>query len=595
MKKIHSIFFLLLATFIFVSCNNETDEIEQGYLKLELNTVVSTVTRTSVPPEYNARKLHVSIINSSNETVKESDWVNGTFANNDFKSALMLTPGTYTITAHSADWDGSDSGWDAPYYAGSTTITVKRGVLSTAKITCTQENVKVTVIWDESFPANFSEATATVSSANRGVATRAFYMDEGTKSAYFPVDALKFVLSAISKSGKENSMSKDFTDVKPRDHYIITYKVADYGKDNSIDVYVDPSTQTYNFTVNVNREPGVSLDAKRADAWATFANISCEVLSEDYDASKVTLQWKLKDANEWTDVANTDLTPSGNIYSYKLTGLAPKTAYTYRFTYNDGENEATSNEISFTTDVASPLYNGGFENWYSKKNVWYPNEEGVSFWDSSNPGSAGALGESGNVTTRNSDFKHSGTYSAKLASMFVNAVVITKFAAASMYTGKFIKLVGTSGAKLDWGVPFTARPSALKGYMSYSPGTINHGSQPSGVDAPASGTNDYCQIYCALLTEQLHVDNTDMSTFPAWDGSDDRVIAYGQLSQNTSDNNAWKEFKIPLTYYSTTEKPTHLLIVCSSSKFGDYFYGSDTSVLYIDDFEFEYGEPTLKQ
>ena len=40
---------------------------------------------------------------------------------------------------------------------------------------------------------------------------------------------------------------------------------------------------------------------------------------------------------------------------------------------------------------------------------------------------------------------------------------------------------------------------------------------------------------------------------------------------------------------------THILITAASSAYGDYFYGSDSSVLYLDDFELVYGdEPTVR-
>ena len=129
--------------------------------------------------------------------------------------------------------------------------------------------------------------------------------------------------------------------------------------------------------------------------------------------------------------------------------------------------------------------------------------------------------------------------------------------------------------------------------MKYTPGSINRGTQPAG--APVSGSPDECQIFCALLTKRLTIDNTDIEgTFPKWDGSDSRIIAYGAYTQNTTDSD-WKQFNIPLTYYNTTRKPTHVLIVCSSSKYGDYFYGSDSSKLLLDDFEFVYDEPTFNQ
>ena len=85
-----------------------------------------------------------------------------------------------------------------------------------------------------------------------------------------------------------------------------------------------------------------------------------------------------------------------------------------------------------------------------------------------------------------------------------------------------------------------------------------------------------------------------MTTEIDWE-HDSRVVAYGQMSQNTSSNGSWQELNIPLVYHSLTTKPTHLIIVCSSSKYGDYFYGSDASVLNIDDFELVYdGEPQVQ-
>ena len=103
-------------------------------------------------------------------------------------------------------------------------------------------------------------------------------------------------------------------------------------------------------------------------------------------------------------------------------------------------------------------------------------------------------------------------------------------------------------------------------------------------------------MYCALLSEALVVDNTDMSTFPDWE-NDPRVIAYGSLplDQNVHSNGAWKEVNIPLVYSNINKKPTHLLVVFSASKYGDYFHGGEGSVLYVDDFSLEYGDtPAVK-
>ena len=50
----------------------------------------------------------------------------------------------------------------------------------------------------------------------------------------------------------------------------------------------------------------------------------------------------------------------------------------------------------------------------------------------------------------------------------------------------------------------------------------------------------------------------------------------------------WTEFTIPIEYTATDRVPTHILIVCSSSRWGDYFTGCDKSELWVDDFELLY-------
>jgi hypothetical protein len=103
-------------------------------------------------------------------------------------------------------------------------------------------------------------------------------------------------------------------------------------------------------------------------------------------------------------------------------------------------------------------------------------------------------------------------------------------------------------------------------------------------------------MYCVLLSESLVVDNTKMEEFPNWE-TDSRVIAYGALpaEQNVDSKGEWKEVNIPLVYRTLTRKPTHLLIVFSSSKYGDYFHGGEGSTLYLDDFSFEYADSPAVQ
>lgn len=576
------------------SCSNNLEMPENtGYLRLEINTNTSTVTRTAKPDGYDAKKLSVRILDSSNKVVMSTDDVDNDQA---FKGNIALPQGSYTIQASSAGWDGSDSAFGAPYYSGSANVTVSAKTLSKATVTLTQANVKVTVRFDAAFRTYFSNVSCIVSSDLDNVSMQRF----GTStvgSAYFPVGDLSFLLTVTNLNGAEHSMTKRVSGVKARDHYIINYKIAEAGSMGGVTVSVDDATNSYTFDIEVPQKSSTALQVSAANAWSSFADLKGTVTAKtaSFDASKLTLQYKLKTADNWTEIASSQLTnDGGDGYSYRLKQISPAQTYVYRLSYNDGESVVNSNEVEFTTEAQPSIENSSFENWYKSGSTWYPNAEGKSYWNSSNPGST-SMGDSYNVTTRSTEMVHSGTYSAKLGTKWV----VIKLAAASLFTGQFQGLIGTNGAKLDWGVPFTSRPSALKGYLSYTPGTINRGTKPTGIEAPAKGENDACQIFCALLTEQLKVGGNaedgdyKKSTLINWE-TDPRIIAYGEMTKNTSSNGQWESFSIPLKYYTVNKKPAYMLIVCSANKWGDYFYGSDSNVMYVDDFSFEYGEPTLK-
>lgn len=592
MKKIFSILTVLAAAVFATSCSSELDKTEQqGYLKLEVSTVVSTNTRANNKPAgYAPKTIFLEVVNSAGTVVASTnDFENDNTLNN---KSIALEPGTYTINAHSAGWDGTGSGFDAAYYTGSTSVTISAGTLSTANVRLTQANVTVSVIWDESIQNNFSIATSSVTSSLSGVNPMIFIMGQTTSSAHFPVSDLTFTLDVTNNDGEEFQQTNTFNDISARDHLIVTYKLADAGNEGTVNVYIDETTHTYSWTIQIPRKSNLSLTAKPANAWSNFAEVSCTAEKDaSFDESCLELQYKKASDADWTDVASNLLTATAVGYSYKLTGLTPSTTYIYRFIYAKDATELKSDEIAFTTEAQTALYNGGFEDWNKDGDVWYPNASGVTYWDSSNPGSA-SMGEEYNVTTSTTSPVHGGSKAAKLASTYV----VIKFAAASMYTGSFDHLVGTKGAVLNWGVPFASRPTSLKGYLQYAPGNVNRVGKNLPSEAPAKGSPDVCQIYCVLTTEAIQIDNTNLSTIPDWN-TDPRVVAYGSLplSQCVNSNGQWKEFNIPLEYNSLTTKPTHLIIVCSASKYGDYFHGSDSSVLYLDDFELVYGDtPTVK-
>lgn len=62
-------------------------------------------------------------------------------------------------------------------------------------------------------------------------------------------------------------------------------------------------------------------------------------------------------------------------------------------------------------------------------------------------------------------------------------------------------------------------------------------------------------------------------------------------SFDESGNVVWKQFTIDLKYRDLTRKPKYIIVVASASKYGDFFTGSESSVMLIDDFELVYGTP----
>ena len=593
MKKIQHILTTLFVFLIVASCTQDMDiESNQGYLSLDINTLVTTNkqngTRRAIPEDYDAKTLHVEIKDKNGDVVKSTD----NFGTDEtFQGKILLTSGSYTIVAHSANWDGNASGFNTPYYYGETTVQVVPKSLVTAELICTQANVKITVNYDQSIVNNFKTAKTTVSSSLANVAPLVFEMNKTTQSGFIPVGDFEAVLEVKNKKDqKYESDPQAFTGVKPRDHYILNYKlqeVGDLGDGNGpgVKVEVDESTNTYTYTIEVARKSAITLVTRAANAWSNFAILNASVTGKTtaFKSEGLSILWKKKTESDWKQINNAALTidATDNVQT-TLKGLVPETAYEYRLQYVDGDNVVVCDPVTFTTEKQEALYNGGFEYWNLNGDVWMPNESGKDFWDSSNAGSAGMMGKDYNVTTQATE---DGKTCAKLETKFV----FVKLAAASIFTGKFGEMNDDySGATLNWGVPFGNRPTSLKGFYKYAPASINKGTRPSG--APEKGNPDVCQIYCALTTTAIQVDNSNMSTFPNWQ-QDERVVAYGTLPDDKcGKTNGWEEFNIPLEYHSLTTKPTHLIIVCSSSRYGDYFYGGEGSTLYLDDFELVYGD-----
>lgn len=610
MKKIYAIM-ACLGLLAFPGCQEDEDLSlnNVGYLRLEVGTDNTTLTKAE-EAEYNPKQIAVKIIDEAGLTVKETDDYT------TWTEAIPLSPGKYKISASSAGFDGSTAAVDKPYYAGLDSVTVEAGKPVSKTVTCTLANVLVTVEFNEAFKAAFKSATVVVRDTVVASNQVSFKMNDATETqkAYFPVTGLFADLAVTNQKDVSHEKQDTVRDVKARENVILRYQLGEPGNGSTdIDIELDGTTRTYIYTIGVPLTETTTLVASEANAWSKFAYLNGEIASFAgiFNQSNLSFQYKTADAEEWTSVS-ADLTEEekDKKYSVKLSGLNPATKYQYRLYYKNGEEEFTSDPREFTTEEATELVNGSFDDWYEKtgkyvfKNtsVWYACSEEYyttnegSFWDSSNPGTgegaAVLISDPLNPTTGvSSPVNTAGGKAAQLKS----ATTAGYIAAASLYTGSFGGVVGIPTAEVNFGQPFTSRPIALKGYYKYIPQVINYvDRQPDGANIVKNETIDECSIYIALAKKTYTINNGDSKTFIDFE-NDENIIAYGELpSGAATSGEGYTDFEIKLKYKNLTDVPTHIIVVCSASKYGDYMTGGEGSTLYVDDFSLVYdGEPEI--
>ena len=357
---------------------------------------------------------------------------------------------------------------------------------------------------------------------------------------------------------------------------------------------------SYSFEIFVQNEAGGEqtaeirfevlpvVEALAANAWARFADLSGRWLTEEQPEG-LGFQYRTADG-EWMDAdAEVTVDAGTKTFSAELRGLSAATQYEYRAVTAASTKTAP---VQFTTEAEQVVPNMSFDSWYQDGSIWYPDANADNFyWDTANKGSSMA-----NLTPTAPEETHlavagEGKKAAKLESMYANVVIVKVFAAGNIYTGKFGEAkisVSNPGATLDWGVPFTSRPLALKGFYDYSPETVDQGSYND-----MSGKTDIGQIQIMLTDwDKPFTINTQDKTFVDVQ-NDEHIIAYASLDLGQTDG--YQPFTLELEYRDRTRTPKYIVIVAAASKYGDYFTGGVGSTLYLDEFSFVYDPAELEQ
>ena len=404
------------------------------------------------------------------------------------------------------------------------------------------------------------------------------------------VTSLKLGPEGLSDYSKDMSQMKDFTEAQ------------------TVDVTFFEQTQTWRLYIEVS---DVSVDILNVNAWARKAYVKAAGTAGLDNG----IMYRKSGSSKWNAVSHDDITAEGGTFVAQISGLEPDTAYEV-YAYS---GEETTNVWEFTTESATPVPNGSFE--YASKVAgkdyykFYDPFCGVSdglymFWGSGNgEGSEGVNGSANLgivITYIDTEIKVDGRQSVRAQTSQMAGML----AAGNLFTGQFDGLVGTSGGMVNFGRPWSTRPSALRIYCKYATGKMDIiKGAPVGVNLTrddydmaeikfALGNWDY-RKYGGTKDSPVHINTTDSGTFVDF-STDASTIANGSLvihhdgyvlngaEKVKADTDEWVEYVIPLDYRDIEKQPTHIIISCAASRYGDYFTGCSSSSLWIDAVELIY-------
>lgn len=416
-------------------------------------------------------------------------------------------------------------------------------------------------------------------------------VSEGTNIANLTVTSLKLGPKDITTYSPAPEQMKDFTEG-------LEVEVTAFGLTEVWTIYVE--------------ETDISVEIGKINPWTTSAYVTAMAVA----GKETVFHFREKGDADWIDVPSSDVTSDGGTFTAHIKGLQPSTDYEVMVSSGDDKTPV----VEFTTAQDTRIPNGSFEyaslvngtNYYKFYDPFCGVEEGeFMFWGSGNgEGSEGVNGSANMgiiITTIDKDSKVDGKQSVCAQTSQMAGIL----AAGNLFTGQFAGLVGTEGGMVNFGRPWTTRPVAMKLYCRYTTSNIDiiGKKMPPGVTLTKSdydraqikvalGTWDY-RTYGGSKDSPVHVNTTDASTFVDF-AKDPSTIANGELiihkdgyilngaSMVDASTWEWAEYTIPLNYHSLETLPTHIIVSCAASQYGDYFTGCSSSKLWIDKVELVY-------
>jgi hypothetical protein len=542
------------------------------------------------------------------------------YAYNDIPSPLYLAADSYRVDVIAGEATAANpaaASWENKSYKGSKEFTITAGRETSVQVVASVNNAVTNITFDPSIAENFNAGytfTIGLDASSQLVYNAAKSGAEG----YFIVAGLvdpvfEWTFAGTLLDGTSFTRTGTISDVLPGKLYKMNlmYTVKDGKLDFSLSV--DYSTEIIDDTIIFEPVSTGLAASSPFEIWAKRATVHADVDASESEGKSIQFSYSSNGSN-WTTVDGVN--DSEGTWKAELTGLVPSTQYSYRLLI-DGTQ--VGDELTFTTEAAPAIPNGSFE--YTSKvtgqsfdKFYDPScgvEEGMyKFWASGNGDEQmdGSASMSTVITVVDTNEKYDGKQSVCAQSQ--NAAGIGMLAAGNLFTGQFAGLVGTEGGKVNFGRPWTSRPAAMTLYCKYTTDKMNLiKNHPDGMTLTsdmydraqikvAVGNWDY-RTYGGTPDSPVLVNTTDSKTFVDF-AVDNSTIAYGELTvyndgytinrgtKVSGSTEAWVEYTIPLDYSKVDELPTHIIISCAASQYGDYFTGYSKSKLWLDAFELIY-------
>lgn len=615
MKKILT-FIILGLGFAAASCTKADVSESKGEGMLSVDMSIASQTRAAVGED---ELLNTAVVN-----IYKADFSGlvRSYTYSDIPSPMYLAADKYRVDVLAGEAVATTpegASWDSKSYKGSQAFEIVAGQVTTVQVVANVNNAITKVAFDPTVAENFNEGyTLTMTLSDEAASTLVYDASKSGAEGYYIVAGLFepsltwTFTGTLAKDGSSFTKTGVIENVEPGKLYNMNLKYTIKDGELMFSLSVDRTTEIVDDTIIFEPVSTGLAPSSVYEIWATRATIHADVDASEGEGKTIKFAYSTDEGSTWTYVDAVN--DSEGTYKAELTGLAPQTKYTYALCIDDVQ---IGEPMTFTTEAAPNFPNASFE--YVSKvtgNNYYkfydPNcgvEEGMKmFWGSGNGEGPDGVNGSANMNIVITDVDTSTKIDGNQSVVAQTSSMVGMLAAGNLFAGQFVGLVGTSGGIVNFGRPWTSRPSAMRIWCKYETGLINIlnnnnlGVSKSDYDRAqikvAIGTWDY-KKYGGSKESPVQINTTDESTFvdyytdPSTIANGDVIIYKEGYSINkggliTADTTGWIEYVIPLEYHNLNAYPTHIVVSCAASQFGDYFTGYDKTKLWIDAVELIY-------